>query len=67
MLESRVISEASFTFVQSESLWFVSIERDVKGFTFQVTFQFATMMSRANNWSEAEILSLMRRSHCATT
>ena len=32
MLQSRVISEASFTFVLSESLWFVSIERDFKGF-----------------------------------
>ena len=53
-------SEASFTFVLSDSLWFVSIESGE-------LFQFATMMSRANNWSEAEILSLMRRSSCGTT
>ena len=38
MLQSRVISEAFFTFVLSESLWFVSIERDFKGFTFQVSY-----------------------------
>ena len=30
-------------------------------------FQFATIMSRANHWYQAEILSLMRRSRSATT
>ena len=67
MLQSRVISKATFTFVLSERLW-LSIEYDFKGFTFQVSYiTFATMMIRANNWPEAEILSLIRRSRCATT
>ena len=38
MLQSRVISEAPFTCVLSESLWFVSIELRFKGFTFQVSY-----------------------------
>ena len=37
MLQSRVISEASITFVLSGGLWFVSIERDFGGFKFQVS------------------------------
>ena len=38
MLQFRVISEASSAFVLSESLWFVSIEREFKGFTFQGSY-----------------------------
>ena len=38
MLQSRVISDVSCTFVLSVSLWFVSIERDFKGFIFQVSY-----------------------------
>ena len=38
MLQSRVISEAFFTFFLSVSLRFVSIERDFKGFTFHVSY-----------------------------
>ena len=38
MLQSRMISEASFTFVLLESLWLVSIEHDFNGFTFQVNY-----------------------------
>ena len=37
-MQSRVIPEASFNFLLSESLWFVSIERDVKGFTFLMSY-----------------------------
>ena len=47
MLQSHVISEASFTFVLPEGLWFVSIERYFKGCMYisSELFPFATMMS----------------------
>ena len=72
MLQSRAISEASFTFVSiSESLWF-SIERafTFKGVYFDFVYDMAEAMVEMLHdlmVTAGHVIQHHRRSRCATT